>query len=336
MFPRLITIDPDGDVLIILQSTEEVQFKVSMKHLAMASRRAKVMFEGSYTESVPQMSDGLRHWRFEPIFNPEAFEIIMNIIHAQNHKLPDKPTLDMLAHIAAIVDDLACQNAVVHFATLWLHQINPRPPSYPCLKLSQLILISSVFRNSDLFRSSTAEAILSYTGHMSTYELPIRPEILSMIEFRRNMCLGSLIEKLHELGETLGNGKQCDFDCSSMMLGSLISHARKQKLWSPKPSKPFAGFSVSSLKKTLRTFDSPTLYRAQKEVRPGERKIFWRRTNEYVGWSHPSTKENALPEHLEAHDHTLKSFIQPLLNSDTWGLSGLELSCFTFDASKSC
>ncbi|KAL7931939.1 hypothetical protein V8C35DRAFT_282268 [Trichoderma chlorosporum] len=93
MATRRVDIDPDGDTLIILPTvqakaektddgvaavpatgqettkadgdkiseTSEVIFKVSMKHLTLASPRAKKVLQGSFSEAIPQESDGLRH-----------------------------------------------------------------------------------------------------------------------------------------------------------------------------------------------------------------------------------------------------------------------------------
>ncbi|PHH53314.1 hypothetical protein CFIMG_002050RA [Ceratocystis fimbriata CBS 114723] len=55
----------------------EIHYLVSKKHLALASRRAQKMFAGDYKEAVPNNTDGLHHWKFDPIFDPTAFEILM-------------------------------------------------------------------------------------------------------------------------------------------------------------------------------------------------------------------------------------------------------------------
>ncbi|PNP57430.1 hypothetical protein THARTR1_02427 [Trichoderma harzianum] len=71
MASRHVDIDPDGDTLIILPTMKaegddkneasQVTFKTSMKHLTLASLRAKKVLLGCFSEVVPQGSDGLRH-----------------------------------------------------------------------------------------------------------------------------------------------------------------------------------------------------------------------------------------------------------------------------------
>lgn len=71
MASRHVDIDPDGDTLIILPRVKaegddknepsQVTFKTSMKHLTLASPRAKKVLQGCFSEATPQESDGLRH-----------------------------------------------------------------------------------------------------------------------------------------------------------------------------------------------------------------------------------------------------------------------------------
>ncbi|KAL1898084.1 hypothetical protein Cpir12675_002032 [Ceratocystis pirilliformis] len=99
---KCIELGPGGDTLIILQEIganhvklhfgltsssdnagppSEVHFLVSKKHLTLASRRAENMFAGDFKEAIPNDTDGLCHWKFDPIFNTKAFEIVINTIH---------------------------------------------------------------------------------------------------------------------------------------------------------------------------------------------------------------------------------------------------------------
>lgn len=123
-------IDLDGDTIISLPSHENsdcltpcrYDFKVSMKQLLIASPRAKCVLQGPFLETVPH-ADGLRHWKFDPIFDPKAFKIVMNIIHAHFNWVPDKVSLEMLSNITVIVDDLNCRDSVHHFAKLWVKEL---------------------------------------------------------------------------------------------------------------------------------------------------------------------------------------------------------------------
>ncbi|KAM0255351.1 hypothetical protein ACHAQJ_005871 [Trichoderma viride] len=221
MFTKSVIIDPDADTLIILPfigETKDIdnvandetsssihkpldddqaaldnevpgymtewkgmhEFYVSMKHLSLASPRAKVVLQGQFKESIPE-ADGLRHWKFEPIFDAEAFKIVMNMIHAQLRELPDEVTLAMLANIAVIVDDLNCQNSVNFFAKLWIDKLDKSNIQwYISENLAHTIFVASVFELAEQFKMATYHAIIGPPDILSSSELPIAPQILGM------------------------------------------------------------------------------------------------------------------------------------------------------------
>jgi hypothetical protein len=150
-----------------------------MKHLSLASPRAKAMFQGPFKESIPK-ADGLRHWNFEPIFDPEAFKIVINIIHAQFHNIPDEVSLEMLSNVAAVVDDLNCQNSVNFLAKSWFDKLDKAGgiPRY-FTNMIRVIFAASVFGLEKRFKEATYYAILLSSDIISC-GLPIAPKILGM------------------------------------------------------------------------------------------------------------------------------------------------------------
>ena len=189
-----IEIDPQGDTLIILpvkpaftQSEGpdppiEKHFLCSKKHLTLASRRAAKLFSSQFKEASVE-SDGFYHWKFEGIFNAEAFELVLKIIHGKTRDVPRSVKLDLLADIATIVDDLECHEAVAFFSTNWLFGWPVEWPSTEELRgkpLAQLILASFVFEHASLFQTYTKMAIRHNIDVISTYELPIRADVSGM------------------------------------------------------------------------------------------------------------------------------------------------------------
>ncbi|KAK7432024.1 hypothetical protein QQZ08_001314 [Neonectria magnoliae] len=156
----------------------QLHLKVSMKHLALASRRAKAMFNGPFKEAQPSAVDGLRHWEFEPIFDPDAFQIVMNVIHGKTRQTPMEMELKQLADFAAVVDDLECHDAVWFVARIWVGQLSKSGYATGIANIARVILVSSVFNEERLFQTSTSQAILQGTNSLSTYGLPIRPKIV--------------------------------------------------------------------------------------------------------------------------------------------------------------
>ncbi|KAJ4322397.1 hypothetical protein N0V84_004868 [Fusarium piperis] len=161
------------------ESEAQTHFRVSMKHLVLASPRAKRMFQGNYTEARPD-ADGLHRWTFEPLFDPAAFEIVMNAIHGYSHKMPRNVSLENMAKIAAIVDDLDCPQALWFFAKTWINWLKPNR-KLDRFHLGHWILISFVFEEPVIFKEATEQAIRQTCGSFSSCMLPIRPKILGMI-----------------------------------------------------------------------------------------------------------------------------------------------------------
>lgn len=190
-----IDIDPDGDTLIILPITANgtsdtgsensftlqgvYHFRVSMKHLSLSSARAKSVLQGPFLESMPT-ADGLHHWTFEPIFDPEAFKIVMSIIHTRFNNVPHEVSLEMLSTIAVIVDDLNCRDSVAYFAEIWLKELGNEGENLDGngLAYARKIFTSWVFRLEEEFRKETSIAILQSENISSSYGLPIPPQIL--------------------------------------------------------------------------------------------------------------------------------------------------------------
>ncbi|KAF5644255.1 het-d [Fusarium sp. NRRL 52700] len=133
-------------------SVSELRLKVSKKHLTVASRRAKAMFQGDYREAQKSVIDGLYHWKIGPLFDPEALRMVMKVIHAQAQDLPDDVTLQRIVSIAEVVDDLQCHDALSFFVKAWINRLSESVPSRMCDKLVQWIFIASVFGLAEKFK----------------------------------------------------------------------------------------------------------------------------------------------------------------------------------------
>ncbi|KID95018.1 hypothetical protein MAJ_09033, partial [Metarhizium majus ARSEF 297] len=251
------------------QST--LRLRVSKKHLVMASARARTMYQMDCKESTPD-ADGFLHWEFAPIFDQGAFETVMRIIHGQTNKVPRTVTLDVLAEVAAITDDLACHNAV-HFVTdAWLERLQRAHPTEICPDLYKWILVASVFSQPDCFRSTTRVAIMQSTGSLSPGATPIHPTVIDSIESRRRDLLGELMAEAEQVVQRLSQGSgPCTFDCRSMLLGALMQEMRRAGLHSScsGPGAPLPGISLSTALHRVRSFQSPAVYSPQAEVDDG-------------------------------------------------------------------
>ncbi|KAF5580720.1 uncharacterized protein FSUBG_13324 [Fusarium subglutinans] len=274
-----IEIDPEGDTLIILpvkpvstqsetpDSPTEKRFLCSKKHLTLACRRAAKLFSSQFKEASVE-SDGLHHWKFEGIFDAEAFELVLKIIHGKTRNVPRSVKLDLLSDIATIVDDLECHEAVAFFSTNWLFgwtvewlqpgQLRDKP-------LAQVILASFVFEHASLFQTYTKMAIRHNIDVVSTYDLPIRADVSDKIESTRIDILQRLVDGLEGLQtKILADKVGCNEACRAMLLGSLLQGAKKSGLY-PHPQSPFPKLCLDAVLATLANLQSPAYFGPQSQ-----------------------------------------------------------------------
>lgn len=183
---RRIEIDPQGDTLVTVPSKSEIHHSLSQQdsgydflcsktHLSSASHRARKMFSGGFKESIPDQTDGLYHWSLGPIFDPEAFCIVLCIIHSQTRDLPEVVSSQLLAEIAIIVDDLECHDVVWDYASQWMQILKQH-----CKIKGDFdsIFCSFVFQDKVVFEQSTRLNIQRNTDAIEHTDLPIPPSII--------------------------------------------------------------------------------------------------------------------------------------------------------------
>ncbi|KAL5613094.1 hypothetical protein FOVSG1_002157 [Fusarium oxysporum f. sp. vasinfectum] len=281
-----VEIDPEGDTLIILpvkpastqsetpDPTIEKHFLCSKKHLTLASRRAAKLFSSQFKEASVE-SDGLYHWKFEGIFNHEAFALVLKIIHGKTRGVPRTIKLDLLADIATIVDDLECHEAIAFFSENWLLWWPGENKRARGKELAQLILSSFVFEHAALFETYTKMAIRYSDDGPLTFGLPIRADVSGTfasedkwprltipdkIESTRIEIFQHLFDGLDNLQtRILDASVGCNAACRAMLLGSLLQAMKKLELY-PRPSSPFPKLSLDNLLASLARVQSPAYF----------------------------------------------------------------------------
>ncbi|KAF5721157.1 hypothetical protein FGLOB1_365 [Fusarium globosum] len=277
-----VTIDPNGDTLVILATKQdppptkeptepagttesptfiEKHFLCSQKHLTLASRRASKLFSSGFKEASKH-DDGLYHWNFGDVFDVQAFAVVLKIIHGKTRGVPQTAELDLLSEIASIVDDLECYDALSFCTESWL-----RPyisPFYPLPEkmdksLAQLILVSFVFANKSIFRNCTQRAARYTCEGMPTFDLPIRADIPRRIEESRTEVLQYLVDGLYKVHDDLLQRKLgCSEGCRALLLGSLLQVMTAAGLY-PQPESPFYSLRLDSIISSLRDMQ-PSIY----------------------------------------------------------------------------
>ncbi|KAI1637055.1 hypothetical protein F4809DRAFT_606854 [Biscogniauxia mediterranea] len=252
-----------------------LRMKASSSHLALASQRFGRMLKNAWPDlAVIHEEDGLRHWETEAV-DLAAFEIVMDVIHGHNRRVPRAVDLEMLAKVAVIVDDLQCREAVEIFVDMWLSKLEesapPRGLSYS-RDLVLWIFIASVFSHDEIFRSCTYTAVMETTGPISSLELPIRGKIIDTLESLRLEHLDAIMDILADAEDRLKGigGFYCCFGCDCALLGALIIQMRSKGLLDPRPSRPYNDLSISNMIQSIQNFEVPQYY--QGSIRRGYNK----------------------------------------------------------------
>ncbi|CZR49573.1 uncharacterized protein FPRO_15932 [Fusarium proliferatum ET1] len=277
-----VAIDPNGDTLVILVTKQdpspskeptkpagtiesptfiEQHFLCSQKHLTLASRRASKLFSSAFKEASKQ-DDGLYHWNFGDVFNVQAFEVVLKIIHGKTRGVPQTPELDLLSNIASIVDDLECYDALSFCTERWLESYIGfffKQPEKMDKSLAQLILVSFVFEYKYLFRDCIRKATRYTCEGMPTFDLPIRADIPRRIEKSRTEVLQYLVDGLYKVHDDLLQRKLgCSGGCRALLLGSLLQVMTAAGLY-PRPESPFYSLRIDSIINFLRDMQ-PSIY----------------------------------------------------------------------------
>ena len=150
----------------------EIRLRVSSKHLILASSYFKAALNGPWTESVSISADGSRCISAND-WDPEAFLILMHIIHGRNRHVPRVVSLELLAKIAVLVDYYNCMEAVEVFAEIWLPGLRSQLLAQDGRELILWLCVSWVFGYAEVFTAMTSIALRQCQEPLPTLGLPI-------------------------------------------------------------------------------------------------------------------------------------------------------------------
>ncbi|KAG5956720.1 hypothetical protein E4U58_006436 [Claviceps cyperi] len=124
----------------------EVLFRLSSRHLALASPVFQTMLNGSWKESAPSsdpfdafdetgapLRDGtdcpVRYELTVTEWNEEVFLLLTNILHCRNAVVPLSSDLTTLVKMSVLVDYYQCQEATQLAASLWIGKLSGNLPT---------------------------------------------------------------------------------------------------------------------------------------------------------------------------------------------------------------
>ncbi|KIL86902.1 hypothetical protein FAVG1_09455 [Fusarium avenaceum] len=235
-------------------STTQVEFRVSSRHLSLASPVFRAMLESKFKESQPN-EQGLYEIQATE-WDAEALVILLDIIHGHHRDVPKRISVETLSHIAIIVDYYGCHEIMELVFTAWMAY---RGDFEDFVKQdpSRWLFISWVFRQELLFTVAT-KMLLLYDNGKYVVDLPIPQPILDKIDDKRQYVLNTLFGHLYNFQQDLLEGKAgCSETCASMLLGSLMKQMRARGLAAAKPAVPFEGWKVEDARSTILGLTAP-------------------------------------------------------------------------------
>lgn len=90
-----------------------------------------------------------------PDTDPEAFGIVLNLMHCRTTMVPREVELPLLTGIAVVVDYLDCREALGLYPESWVNKSRNSVPGIFCADATNWGFISYVFGDANIFSSTT-------------------------------------------------------------------------------------------------------------------------------------------------------------------------------------
>ncbi|KAM0250809.1 hypothetical protein ACHAP5_002026 [Fusarium lateritium] len=166
-------------------STTQVEFRVSSRHLSLASPVFRAMLESKFKESRLN-EQGLYEIQATE-WDTEALVILLDIIHGHHRDVPKRISVETLSHIAIIVDYYGCHEIMELVFTAWMayrgefEDFVKQDPSHKIDDKRQYVL-------NTLF------------GHLYTFQKDLLEGKAGCSETCASMLLGSLMKQMRARG----------------------------------------------------------------------------------------------------------------------------------------
>ncbi|RLL99048.1 hypothetical protein CFD26_107949 [Aspergillus turcosus] len=151
-----------------------IEIHASSRHLTLASR---FFDEKLSSKDKTRSSDGMVVVTVE-VEDVDALLIVLNIMHCRTSKVPRLVGLQMLCMIAGLVYKCGCLEAVAFFSSIWIDNLKGNLPGCLSEDLVRWIFISWVFRHENIFQKMTLVAVRHSVGPIQHYGLPIPKPLL--------------------------------------------------------------------------------------------------------------------------------------------------------------
>ncbi|PGH07768.1 hypothetical protein AJ79_06156 [Helicocarpus griseus UAMH5409] len=224
----------------VLAYEQEVLVRASSRHLILASSVFRAMLQRKFSESNTLNKTGSVEISL-PDDDPDAFLILLNIIHGHIRKVPAELDVDTYTQVAVLADKYDVHEAVELFSNFWFDKLKLSIPQTYTEDIPGWICICWVFNRPQEFKHVTRLALRQGKGDLPVGELPIPLSIVEAINSRRSDSLSRIISTLHTHLDDYLENEHCSFECDSLMLGALTKRLRALHLLPHRPDAPYPG-----------------------------------------------------------------------------------------------
>ncbi|MCJ1383322.1 hypothetical protein MMC17_006435 [Xylographa soralifera] len=254
-------------------NSQEIQVRVSSKHLTLASRVFDSMLKPGFSEGDKLRSQGHAALRL-PEDNPAALLILLNLMHGRFKAVPRKVDLSMLTELATLVDKYELLEITEMFQGSWMEVLEKSITEEFNDDLLPWICISYVFKKAEIFQRVTRIAQMRSKGPIEEYRLPIPESVLGKqpsytfddkrlnnwtveIDTSRQQTLARMFAYVKlVLDKYQGHERTCEtgLKCTAMVLGFLTISLTAIGIL-PLPDAPYKDFCFETLAQRLREME---------------------------------------------------------------------------------
>ncbi|TGO58805.1 hypothetical protein BCON_0051g00450 [Botryotinia convoluta] len=214
-------------------SSEDVHMLVSSKHMCLASPVFKAMLQHNNFKEGRELASAGKIEISLPDDDPDAFAILMCIIHGRTRNVPRQIDLDLLSRISTLVDKYQLHEVVEIMSGRWISLLEAELPEEFTDDLLPWLSISWVFEKPSIFKEVTRIAERHSNGKIveDRDDIPIPNRVLDAIQERRLTAIAdaySTVETILNTGKHHCTAPRKDsFECSGMVLGTLLQSSTK-------------------------------------------------------------------------------------------------------------
>ncbi|KAI9371076.1 hypothetical protein BJX61DRAFT_544045 [Aspergillus egyptiacus] len=164
--------------------TSEVRFRVSAKHLIMASPYFKSMLTGGWRESEEFRKSGTLDLSCEG-WDAEALLILFRIFHGQTHDLPFRMSVERLARFTAVANYYNAHSATKFFTAIWAQPLETTKLRRTPREMVMALWVAWFLRRSRTFKRYSTALVQYSTEPITSLGLPLPDQILDTLNDRR-------------------------------------------------------------------------------------------------------------------------------------------------------